>query len=365
VLQLLQLLLLKSQAEWTEWPLAASSSSTPRLPSRDFIFPDQLPRLRKAMPIIPAQTPVARGCGHGKDFCEAVEDYPDVREIRQKVRGSLGKVEAQLVFSPLREDQVGRVRARLRGTPGVDPEPIVEDEDEIDEGTLTRQAFSSETPACDSQQSFVYPRTARNRGRQWRFVINVPGEESGEENFVQAVKVERCLREGETCNIASAGYDSTVCRQKYSYRRLLALGEDGEQYVDSFRFPSCCICFSQRTFYTHFELLRNAVDNTTLVPALEKRNSLAQVSRARTNPKDAHLRGGRSSQGEGGGAGGEGGEGGVSERSTPCKNRFCRSRRRPGMPRMQKRSRTRRKPRRRMSTPLKTVPQAATQVLLS
>ena len=24
-------------------------------------------------------------------------------------------------------------------------------------------------------------------------------------------------------------------RQKYSYRRLLALGEDGEQYVDSFR----------------------------------------------------------------------------------------------------------------------------------
>ena len=24
--------------------------------------------------------------------------------------------------------------------------------------------------------------------------------------------MERCLREGETCNIASAGYDSTVCR---------------------------------------------------------------------------------------------------------------------------------------------------------
>ena len=100
--------------------------------------------------------------------------------------------------------------------------------------------------------------------------------------------MERCLREGETCNIASAGYDSTVCRcvevfkadfvesaqdlnqfanqtsiiyvsgdengnvmvwqnnekirynyffarQKYSYKRLLALGEDGEQYVDSFR----------------------------------------------------------------------------------------------------------------------------------
>ena len=85
------------------------------------------------------------------------------------------------------------MRARLRGAPGVEPEPIiVEDEDEIDndEGTLTRQAFSSETPACDSQQSFVYPRTARNRGRQWRFVINVPGEEVGEENYVQAIQIQ-------------------------------------------------------------------------------------------------------------------------------------------------------------------------------
>ena len=216
MLQLLLHLRLRClQAEWTEWPLAASaSSSTPRLPPRDFLFPDQLPRLRKAMPIIPAQTPVARGCGRGKDFCEAVEDYPDVRELREKVQLSLGKVEAQLVFSPLREDELGQVRARLRGSPGVEPEPIiVKDEDEIDDdSTKTRQAFSSETPACDSQQSFVYPRTARNRGRQWRFVINVPGEEVGEENYVQAVKVERCLREGKTCNIASAGYDSTVCR---------------------------------------------------------------------------------------------------------------------------------------------------------
>ena len=218
----------QSQAEWTEWPLASPSSSSPRLPYRDFLFPDQLPRLRKAMPIIPAQSPVARGCGRGKDFCEVVEDYPDLRELRQKVSGSLGKVEAQLVFSPLREEEAGRVRARLRGAPGMEPEPMDEDGDEIGDGSSTRQAaFSSETPACNSQQSFVYPRTARNRAREWRFVINVPGETAEQENYVQAVKVERyiliiiimilkkverCLREGETCNIASAGYDSTVCR---------------------------------------------------------------------------------------------------------------------------------------------------------
>ena len=116
-----------------------------------------------------------------------VEDYPDVRELRQKVESRMTKVEAQLVFSPLREDQVGQVRARLRGAPNIAPEPIDEDEDE--EEMSTRQAYSSETPACDSQLSFVYPRTARNRAREWRFVINVPGEEDGQENYVQAVKV--------------------------------------------------------------------------------------------------------------------------------------------------------------------------------
>ena len=143
------------------------------------------------MPIIPAQSPVARGCGRGKDFCEVVEDYPDLRELRQKVRLSLVKVEAQLVFSPLREEEAGRVRARLRGAPGMEPEPMDEDGDEIGDGSSTRQAaFSSETPACNSQQSFVYPRTARNRAREWRFVINVPGETAEQENYVQAVKVE-------------------------------------------------------------------------------------------------------------------------------------------------------------------------------
>ena len=125
------------------------------------------------------------------------------------------------------------------------------------------------------------------------------------------------------------------------------------QFASFLRFPSCCICFTQRTFYSHFELLRNAVDNATVVPFLEKRNSLS-LTTSRTNPKDA-LRGGRSSQGAES----------VSERRGTCKNRFCRSRRRPSVQRRQKRQRMRRKPRRRMSTPLKTAPQQATQILLS
>ncbi len=34
----------------------------------------------------------------------------------------------------------------------------------------------------------------------------------------------------------------TVCRQMYSYRRLVAVGKDGNEEIDVFRFPSCCQC---------------------------------------------------------------------------------------------------------------------------
>lgn len=197
-LLLLLLLLPGLLAEWTEWPEADRS------PSPDFLFPDQLPRLRKALPAI-AAGPVPRGCGAGREFCEVVEDYPDPAALRRKVASSMGRLEADMVFSPLREGEVGEVRARLRGQPSA-ADPGAD--------SSARGAFSSESPACDSMQSFVYPRTARNAGRQWRFVVNVPGEEEGEESYVQAVKVERCLREGQACNMATAGYDTTVCRSK-------------------------------------------------------------------------------------------------------------------------------------------------------
>ncbi len=35
---------------------------------------------------------------------------------------------------------------------------------------------------------------------------------------------------------------STVCRQKYTYHKLLAVNESGHKEMDYFRFPTCCIC---------------------------------------------------------------------------------------------------------------------------
>ena len=42
----------------------------------------------------------------------------------------------------------------------------------------------------------------------------------------------------------------TICKQKYTYRTLLALNEEGEEVVDHFKFPSCCVCHQvERTFF--------------------------------------------------------------------------------------------------------------------
>jgi hypothetical protein len=81
--------------------------------------------------------------------------------------------------------------------------------------------------------------------QQWRFVVNVGRElvqvRQGMEGhsmltLLQAVQVETCLTPDSGCSVAASPWDETACRQKYTYRRLLAIGPGGEQYVDDFRF---------------------------------------------------------------------------------------------------------------------------------
>jgi hypothetical protein len=38
------------------------------------------------------------------------------------------------------------------------------------------------------------------------------------------------------------GYTS-VCRQKYIYKKLLAFSPDGKAMTDTFKLPSCCVCY--------------------------------------------------------------------------------------------------------------------------
>lgn len=50
--------------------------------------------------------------------------------------------------------------------------------------------------------------------------------------------------DGASCSVIgeiAAGY-KTVCKQKYIYRELASVLEDGSIVPDSFRFPSSCCC---------------------------------------------------------------------------------------------------------------------------
>ena len=58
------------------------------------------------------------------------------------------------------------------------------------------------------------------------------------------------MKAGAPCTVNSDGdnllqdFDiETVCRQKYTYRRMLALSESGSEEVDFFKFPTSCACF--------------------------------------------------------------------------------------------------------------------------
>jgi len=151
--------------------------------------------------------------------------------------------------------------------------------------------FIEESPVCDSQESYIYPRTARNKDREWKFVVNVISDGTEEqEDYVQAVKIEKCLRPGEECSVTNTGYQQTVCRQKYSYTKLIAINNDGSHYIDSFRFPSCCLCYQKKVFNDiPFQLLTES--NQTIIESSTKTiDGTRKIGSERRNLKKPQLR---------------------------------------------------------------------------
>jgi len=269
-----------TQQQWSEF--TPKSEVEHVWNNKDFMFPDQLQRLKKQLstrnravvPLTPHSVFIPSGCGSGEDYCEEVSDYPDQDTIKQIVRNSTSKVEAAILFDkPAREVQVEEKAAvpltyssRLR--PGV-VDTITTEEKTLrlpqDTGVVELQGkanieynFVEESPVCASLDSYVYPRSARTVDRKWRFIVNL-NESDNEYTYAQAVKVEKCLRNGDSCDVGSYGGSKTVCRQKYGKRKLLALDDHGEQYIETFWFPSYCVCHKVASYehdYSGLELLR-------------------------------------------------------------------------------------------------------------
>ncbi|XP_054168153.1 protein spaetzle 5-like [Oppia nitens] len=98
----------------------------------------------------------------------------------------------------------------------------------------------SEVRVCRRIPKVIYPQMAKNQANQWIYVVN-------EVEYIQAVVAEICESDGKSCayldqNLPPGMYSR--CRQKYSYKRLLALHPTEKRtYSDKFKFPSCCACY--------------------------------------------------------------------------------------------------------------------------
>ncbi|KAF0305583.1 Neurotrophin 1 [Amphibalanus amphitrite] len=93
-----------------------------------------------------------------------------------------------------------------------------------------------ETAACAASEEIIFPTMAMNDKKEWLYVANV-------DSMTQGIRVEKCLDEGRPCKI---GELFTVCKQKYIYRKMLAMDVNQKLEADNFRIPSTCACFVKK-----------------------------------------------------------------------------------------------------------------------
>jgi hypothetical protein len=143
-------------------------------------------------------------------FCENVSDYP---------KAALKK---DIHLSPIEFRE-------LFGVKEIDGRKMYQDEEDVNEERVCRR-----TPKV------IYPQMARNQAKQWVYVVN-------DVEYIQAVVSEVCEKPDKPCayldHALPPGMYSS-CRQKFAYRRLLAIHPTEKRtYTDTFQFPSCCACY--------------------------------------------------------------------------------------------------------------------------
>ena len=123
---------------------------------------------------------------------------------------------------------------------------LLDTDDEIDSfsggGRPKVQALNVTENVCKVTTDLIYPKAARDKNGNFKFIVNRP---EGSTKFVQVVQVSLCENAGSDCAdgrlVGVLG--STECQQEYSEHKLVALNDSGEELiVDNFKFPSCCTC---------------------------------------------------------------------------------------------------------------------------
>ncbi|GFU37105.1 protein spaetzle [Nephila pilipes] len=172
----------------------------------------------------------------GDTFCEKVENYPET-QIRNAINYSSDEF------------------LELFGSSSI----------------TSRKSIMNEDTVCEQQSKIFYPRAAANENDEWTYVVN-------DNDYVQTVMAEICVNANHECRYLEGNLPPRVtsrCRQKYAYKRLLALHPNKKKtYTDSFRFPSCCACYVKRSFLsTRLRAIEVEEKNTTKKPPTRSRRN--------------------------------------------------------------------------------------------
>nr|BBE08127.1 protein spaetzle [Plautia stali] len=227
------------------WARDKNSTSRIGVGEEQFVFPQdedndtpqpEVVNRAKFKPNIKDQAPP---CAKGSTFCEKVDGYP-------------GNALDNIFDNELDQYKELQGQDELKYVP-----PITQ---RIDINVTNEQ------PLCASIEEIVFPKLAKNKDDNWRYVVNTP-------SFEQGVRVEKCLKTSENEEQQCFFNDSfpngykTVCIQKYIYRRMVAVEDDGKPYKDVFPMPSCCSCAVISVGATFRQgVLRKALRSTTTPP---------------------------------------------------------------------------------------------------
>ncbi|XP_071857581.1 protein spaetzle 5 [Bombus fervidus] len=126
---------------------------------------------------------------------------------------------------------------------------------------------NDELSLCVADEQIIYPQSAENKDNEWKFIAN-------QKNFKQGIRIEKCRTEGASCSVISglaAGYE-TSCKQKFIFRELLSISENGSVGPDIFRFPASCCCFATLTGNLLTRMgIGQQIQNTSIIAPFKNR----------------------------------------------------------------------------------------------
>lgn len=93
----------------------------------------------------------------------------------------------------------------------------------------------SEIDICRSSDDIIYPTSGKNMDGKNQYIINTPEHQ-------QSVRISLCHEKSKPCKFSENIPFKTRCEQRYVYREMLALSNNGVPIKEKFKFPAFCTC---------------------------------------------------------------------------------------------------------------------------